>query len=103
MRRALLDEDAADDPLLSLVNLIDVFLVLVAALLLAVADSPANPFSGEKVTVIRDAGEAGMEIIVRDGETVERFRADGSSGHGAGVRVGAAYRLPDGSLVYVPE
>jgi len=103
VRGALLDDDAGDDPLLSLVNLIDVFLVLVAALLLAAADSPASPFAGPRATVIRNAGEAYMEIVVRDGERVERYRADGSSGHGAGVRVGAAYRLPDGSLVYVPE
>ena len=48
--------DDADDPVLSLVNLIDVFLVIIAALLLAVAKNPLNPFSDEKVTVIRKAG-----------------------------------------------
>ena len=37
IRLRLVDEGEGDDPLLSMVNLIDVFLVLVAALLLALA------------------------------------------------------------------
>lgn len=44
-----------------------------------------------------------MEIVTRDGMKVERFRADGSAGQGRGVKAGVAYRLEDGSLVYVPE
>lgn len=38
MSLRLLEEAEADDPILSVVNLIDVFLVIIAALLLAVAD-----------------------------------------------------------------
>ncbi|MCB1956233.1 MAG: DUF2149 domain-containing protein [Rhodocyclaceae bacterium] len=103
MSRSLLDDDIDDDPLLSVVNLIDVFLVLIAALLLAVAARPDSPFTGDRVTIIRHAGEPDMEILIRDGERMERYRADGSTGNGGGVRVGAAYRLPDGSMIYVPE
>jgi hypothetical protein len=103
MRPRLDDEMGGDDPLLSLVNLIDVFLVLIAALLLAVAANPTNPFSGDKVTVIRNAGQPDMEILVRDGKRLERFKSDGSGGSGRGIKAGVAYRLADGSLVYVPE
>lgn len=107
MRQRLRDEAEGDDPLLSVINLIDVFLVLVAALLLTVASNPLNPYSSEKLTVIRNAGTADMEIIVRDGKKIERFRADGPSekvaGGSKGVRAGVAYRMPDGSLMYVPE
>lgn len=103
MSRSLLDDDIDDDPLLSVVNLIDVFLVLIAALLLAVAARPDSPFTGDRVTIIRHAGEPDMEILIHDGERMERYRADRSTGSGGGVRVGAAYRLPDGSMIYVPE
>ena len=43
LRRRLTEDADGDDPLLSVVNLIDVFLVLIAALLLAVAKNPLNP------------------------------------------------------------
>ncbi|WP_298232485.1 DUF2149 domain-containing protein [uncultured Azohydromonas sp.] len=101
--RLLAEED--EDPVLSLVNLIDVFLVLVAALLLAMASHPLNPFTADKVTVIRNAGRPDMQVVIKDGQRVERFKAaEGSSGPGTGgVKAGVAYRLEDGSMVYVPE
>ena len=93
-----------DDPVLSLVNLIDVFLVIVAALLLAVAENPLGPFSEGPVTVIRHAGTPQMEVVIKDGAKIERFRGDGGAASASGgVRAGTAYRLADGSLVYVPE
>lgn len=101
-RLRLLD-DAEDDPILSVVNLIDVFLVLVAALLLAMAQSPLSPFSAERFTLVRNPGEANMEVIIKDGEKIERYRAKGQIGSGEGRKAGVAYRMADGSMVYVPE
>ncbi|HRH74552.1 DUF2149 domain-containing protein [Zoogloea sp.] len=86
--RQRLDDEGDDDPLLSLVNLIDVFLVLVAALLLAVARDPAS----------------GASRRVAEAKKVERFQGEGATTSvEGGVRAGTAYRLPDGSLVVVPE
>jgi hypothetical protein len=96
--------DDADDPVLSLVNLIDVFLVIIAALLLAVAKNPLNPFSDDKVTVIRKAGTPEMEVVVKDGRRIEHFKGDGArQSASGGVKAGTAWRMPDGSLVYVPD
>lgn len=104
MKWRLHDAGEDDDPLLSVVNLVDVFLVLIAALLLAVARSPVNVFDAGQVTVIRDAGTPDMEIVVKNGTKIERFRGDGAAASaGQGVKAGIAYRMPDGSLVYVPE
>ena len=103
MRLRLDDDMEADDPILSVVNLIDVFLVIIAALLLAVANNPANPFSQQKVTIIKNPGQADMEIVIKDGHKVERFQAKGEGGKGEGVKAGVAYRMQDGSMVYVPE
>jgi hypothetical protein len=102
--RLLAEED--DDPVLSLVNLIDVFLVVIAALLLAMASHPLNPFSADKLTVIRNAGQPDMQVVIKDGQHLQRFQAAEGSAGGAGsggVKAGVAYRLPDGSMVYVPE
>ena len=99
----LLDEDEGINPALSLVNLVDVFLVLVAALLIAIAQNPMNPFLAENVTVIKNEGTPEMEIIVKKGEKIETYKSHGEIGNGKGVKAGIAYRMPDGSIIYVPE
>ena len=99
----LLDEDEASNPALSVVNLVDVFLVLVAALLIAIAQNPMNPFLEEDVTVIKNAGSPDMEMIIKKGETIETYKSSGEIGSGDGVKAGVAYRMADGSIVYVPE
>lgn len=103
MRPKLTEDMEADDPILSLVNLIDVFLVIIAALLLAVANTPLNSFSQDKLTIIRNAGQPDMEIIIKDGRKIERYQGSSGSGEGRGVKTGSAYRMQDGSMVYVPE
>lgn len=104
-RRAssFLHEEEGDDPILSVVNLIDVFLVVIPALLVSVAQSPANPFGAENVTVIKNAGQPNMEITMKEGQKITRHQAKGNIGSGDGTKAGVAYRLKDGSMVYVPE
>ena len=103
MSNRLMDEVEDDDPILSVVNLIDVFLVIIAALLLAVANNPVNPFSNESVTMIRNPGQPDMEVVIKEGQKIERYQASGSIGEGQGSKAGVAYRMQDGSMVYVPE
>jgi hypothetical protein len=96
----ILDEDD-DDPMLSAVNLVDVFLVLVVALLVAL--SIRQGASDTSASPVRQAGEAGMEMTVKtDGQEV-KFKGTGERGAAQGVRAGVAYRLPDGQILYVPE
>ncbi|CAG0989601.1 hypothetical protein RHDC4_02423 [Rhodocyclaceae bacterium] len=104
MSLKLLHEPETEDPILSVVNLIDIFLVVIAALLITVAQNPLlNPFSKMDVTVIADAGKPSMEMIVKKGEKIEKYKASGSIGQGEGEKAGVAYRMKDGSIVYVPE
>lgn len=99
----LLDEDEGINPALSVVNLVDVFLVLVAALLIAIAQNPMNPFLAEDVTVIKNAGKADMEIVIKKGKTIKSYKSNGEIGSGDGVKAGTAYEMQDGSIVYIPE
>ena len=102
MSLRLMDDLEADDPILSVVNLIDVFLVIIAALLLAIASNPMNPFTTDEVTIIRNPGQPNMEMIVKKGEVIEHYQASGEIGSGEGAKAGVAYRMKDGSFVYVP-
>lgn len=100
----LLHEPESDDPILSVVNLIDIFLVIIAALLITIAQNPLiNPFSKQDVTVITDPGKPNMQMIVKKGEKIEKYQSSGQVGSGDGEKAGVAYRMKDGSMVYVPE
>ncbi|OAJ71297.1 hypothetical protein A7976_06005 [Methylobacillus sp. MM3] len=100
----LLHEPETEDPILSVVNIIDIFLVIIAALLITIAKNPLmNPFSKQDVTVITDPGKPSMEMIVKKGEKIERYKANGNIGSGDGEKAGVAYRMKDGSMIYVPE
>ena len=103
MSLRLMDDLESDDPILSVVNIIDVFLVIIAALLLAVANNPMNPFTADNVTVIKNPGKPDMEMIIKDGRKIEKYKSSGKIGQGEGDKAGVAYRLKDGSMVYVPE
>lgn len=96
-----LDSDD-DDPVLSTINLIDVFMVVIGMLMIAVINNPMNPFAQDKVTVIRNEGQPNMEIITREGQKITRFKASGATGQGDGEKAGTAWRLKDGTMVYVP-
>lgn len=91
-----------DDPMLSAVNLVDVFLVLVVALLTAVAVQ-SQTSANERVTIIRNPGQPDMEVVVREQGKEVRFKGAGSAAQGQGVRAGVAYKLEDGNIVYIPE
>ena len=96
-----LDQDD-DDPVLSTINLIDVFMVVIGMLMIAVVNNPMSPFGNDKVTVIRNEGQPNMEIITKEGQKVTRVKARGASGEGNGEKAGTAYRMKDGTMVYVP-
>ena len=98
-----LDEDEELNPILSAVNLVDVFLVIIAALLIALAQNPLSTFSSDDVTVIKNPGKANMEIIVKKGKEIKQYKSTGEVGSGEGLRAGVAYTMADGSFVYVPE
>lgn len=99
----VLEEDDSLNPMLSAVNLIDVFLVIIAALLITIAQNPLNPYSSDNVTVIKNPGEKNMEIVIKKGKEIKKYKSEGNIGQGDGEKAGVAYKLKDGSMVYIPE
>ena len=98
-----IEDDEADDPILSVVNLVDLFLVICAVLMVLIARNPLNPFQSKNVVVVENPGQNNMTITIKDGERLERYTSTDQMGNGGGVKAGVTYRLPGGNLVYVPE
>ncbi|MBM3755969.1 MAG: DUF2149 domain-containing protein [Acidobacteria bacterium] len=97
-----------NDPLLGLINLFDASMVLVVAMLLSliskgnVADMAAR-LSQQDVTIVTNPGKPDMEMVIKRGNKIEKLKATGEKGAGAGKRLGTAFRLENGEVVYVPE
>lgn len=98
-----IEDDEGHDPILSVVNLVDLFLVITAVLMVLIARNPLNPFQPEQVMVVENLGQKDMTITIKDGEKLERYTASDEVGQGGGVKADETFRLPDGDLVYVPE
>ncbi|MBV8036124.1 DUF2149 domain-containing protein [Roseateles sp.] len=94
------------DPLGFLINLFDVALVFALALMIALVSNLriADMLTAKDFTVVKNPGRPDMEIITREGGKVSRYVAgDATASSRQGQRVGTAYRLDSGEIVYVPE
>ena len=98
------DEDEVD-PRSSLMNLFDVAMVFAVALMVAFAiQSRMTEFlTAEDATFVKNAGKPDMEIIVKKDNKITRYQSEASRGNGKGRKVGVAYELENGEIIYVPE
>ena len=108
MRRYLLKKREESDPMGVVSNLFDVAMVFAVALMVALVTrySMTEMFSQEDFTIVKNPGKEDMEIITKEGGKVNRYTPsdDQSSKSGAkGRRVGIAYELENGEIIYVPE
>ena len=93
------------DPMANLVNLFDAAMVFAVALMVAFAiQSRMTEFlTAEDATFVKNAGKDNMEIIVKKKNKITRYKSEKSTGSGRGRRVGIAYQLESGEVIYVPE
>lgn len=102
----LLDDAGDGAPELSLLNLVDLMLVFAVGLMLAIVSYYGLRdllLDRQAVTVVKSENGQVKEIIVKKPHKVERMRITRQSLDGEGVRVGTAYLLNSGEIVYVPE
>ncbi len=107
-RRRLLLQDGDFDPMSSVGNLFDVAMVFAVALMVALVTryNMTEMFSKEDFTMVKNPGKENMEIISKKGQKIERYTPskDQSSSNGPkGRKVGIAYELDNGEIIYVPE
>lgn len=92
------DHEADDDPLASMVNLFDLWIVVVVALVISLlgATAPQSATRGE--TARKQEASVPSDI-----QKLPRFQQVNSALTGRGERLGSAYRLESGEVVYVPD
>jgi len=88
-----------------LANLFDVGLVFAVALLLALvtALNVNELLADTDLTIVKNPAAPDMEILIKKGERLERYRMSQDEAGGDGKRLGICYRLKSGEVIYVPE
>lgn len=91
-----------DDPLAGLVNLFDLWMVFSIALLLALVNYFRLPelLSRESSTT---SNNPAVESLRQQTHKLDHFRESHDQLTGEGQRLGTAYRLKSGEVVYVPD
>ena len=101
--RSGLQEDS--DPLSGMSNLFDLAMVFAVALMVALVTRFDMPemFSSEDFTIVKNPGKANMEIIRKEGKKIEKYKGTKGSSEGKGRKIGTAYQLENGEIIYIPE
>lgn len=108
MKRRLLRKEEDSDPMSVVSNLFDVAMVFAVALMVALVSryNMTEMFSQEDFTMVKNPGKENMEIITKEGQKINKYTPseyqDAKSGK-KGKKVGIAYELDNGEIIYVPE
>jgi hypothetical protein len=87
-------------------NIFDAAMVFALGFLLALAVSYSiqemlDPQS--TVTLVKNPGDPDMQIIIKDMDKIQVLNMTDKIAGGQGTKMGTAYRLENGQVVYVPE
>lgn len=108
MKRNLLRKEEDNDPMSVVSNLFDVAMVFAVALMVALVTryNMTEMLSNEDFTMVKNPGKENMEIITKEGEKINKYTSseDQTSKNGKrGKKVGIAYEMENGEIIYVPE
>ncbi len=107
MKRRLIGRDEDIDPMSVVSNLFDVAMVFALALMVALVSryNMTEMFSQDDFTMVKNPGTEQMEIITKEGQTINRYTAsdEQSTTGNKGRKVGVAYELESGEIIYIPE
>ena len=107
MKHNLLRKEEDSDPISVVSNLFDIAMVFAVALMVALVSryNMTEVFSQEDYTMVKNPGKENMEIITKEGQEIKRYtpsEKQETSGK-RGKKVGVAYQLESGEIIYVPE
>ena len=100
------EEPAEEDPLAGVANLFDASIVFIVGLMITLFSvyNMGDLMSGQgEVTMVKTDANGQQEIIVKKGQTIKAYKLSGETGRGDGERLGSAYRLANGQIIYVPD
>jgi hypothetical protein len=95
-----------EDPLSGVANLFDASVVFIVSMMIALFmayDMMDLLDPKAEVSIVRKSSDGHIEIVTRSGKQVRVQRVTDKKLQGEGERLGTAYRLKDGSTVYVPD
>lgn len=107
-RRSLLRKSEDSDPMSVVSNLFDVAMVFAVALMVALVSryNMTEMFSQDDFTMVKNPGKEDMEIVTKEGDKINKYtpsEENDADSQNRGKRVGAAYQLENGDIVYIPE
>ncbi|MHB9073134.1 MAG: DUF2149 domain-containing protein [Desulfobaccales bacterium] len=99
-------DEPLEDPISGVANLFDASVAFIVSMMIALFMAYnmldlVNPKS--EVTITKKDADGQMEIITKIGKEIKVKKVTDKKLSGEGVRLGTAYQLKDGKVVYVPE
>ena len=111
MRRRRMDgtsgaEAPLEDPISGVANLFDASVVFIVSMMIALFTAYnilelLDPTS--EVTITKKTPDGKIEMITKKGKEIKVTKVTDRRLSGEGVRLGVAYQLKDGRVIYVPE
>jgi hypothetical protein len=101
-----MDAMAEEDPLTLMPNLFDLSIVLAVAFLLTSlgALGMRNLMSSkDDWTLVKRSASGQTEVVTRQGKSIRVQQLSARKAGGQGLRLGVAYELEGGEVIYVPD
>ena len=95
-----------NDPMSGVANLFDLGLVFIVGLLIALfgAYHLQDLLSQtSEMTIVKKSPDGQIEIIEKKGKKINAMKVTKETAKGKGERLGTAYPLEDGSMIYIPD
>lgn len=94
-----------DDPLEGVANFFDLGIVFALGFMIMLMSwlGVRELLDRGDATLVKEPGTPRMELIRKKGTKIERYRISMEKVGGEGEKLGTAYRLKSGEVVYVPE
>ena len=107
-KRSLLDNETSftSDPISSMANLFDVSVVFIVALFFALfmAYNTLDLFNPDsELTITKKMPNGEIQMITKQGKEIKIEKVTPTSTSGKGVKLGTAYELENGKIIYIPE
>ncbi len=105
-RRVERYEQPLEDPIAGVANLFDASVVFIVSMMIALFMAYnmldlLDPKS--EVTITKKTADGRVEIITKKGKEIKAKKVTDKRLSGEGTRLGTAYQLRDGRVIYVPE
>jgi hypothetical protein len=99
-------DEPLEDPIAGVANLFDVSVVFIVSMMIALFMAYnmldlMDPKS--ELTITKKGADGRIEVITKKGKEIKVRKVSDKRLSGEGKRLGTAYQLQDGKVVYVPE